>query len=113
MKFGTSSCWYSTIVDKKFDFGNFTILGDMTSQIYSSHERNESSNSDICLWKMGLTIKTYVFFSVKNRFFSDPKLTPCLFQQFPSTGGVRYGSQTPIFKARSSQDQNYDGRKEC
>ena len=29
------------------------------------------------------------------------------------TGGVRHGSQTPIIKARSSQDQNYDGRKEC
>ena len=29
------------------------------------------------------------------------------------TGGVRYGSQTPIFKARSSRDQNYYGRKEC
>ena len=28
-------------------------------------------------------------------------------------GGVRYGSHTPIFKARSSHDQNYDGRKEC
>ena len=28
-------------------------------------------------------------------------------------GGVRYGSQTNIFKARSSQDQNYDGREEC
>ena len=28
-------------------------------------------------------------------------------------GGVCYGSQTPIFKARSSQDQNYDRRKEC
>ena len=28
-------------------------------------------------------------------------------------GRVRYGSQTPIFKERSLQDQNYDGRKEC
>ena len=28
------------------------------------------------------------------------------------TGGVRYGSQTPIFKAPSSDEQNYDGRKE-
>ena len=27
--------------------------------------------------------------------------------------GVRYGSQTSIFKVRSSQDQNYDGWKEC
>ena len=29
------------------------------------------------------------------------------------SGGVRYGSQIPIFKARSSQDQNYDVRKDC
>ena len=29
------------------------------------------------------------------------------------SGGVRYGSQIPMFKARSLDDQNYDGRKEC
>ena len=29
------------------------------------------------------------------------------------TGGIRYGSQTPVFKTRFSQGQNYDGWKEC
>ena len=35
----------------------------------------------------------------------------CICEHYP--GGVRYGSHTPIFKARSSHDQYYDGRKEC
>ena len=60
-------------------------------------------------WGNKENVVVFVFYLIKNCPWHDLTTTTHRVR----AGGVRYGSQTPIFKARSSHDQNYDGRKEC
>ena len=58
-------------------------------------------------------MKQYRLLSYANKLLTINYQQFLLYSERKVTGGVRYGSQTPMFKARSSDDQNYDGRKEC
>ena len=46
----------------EFEFGNFSVSRDMTSQSYPSHKGSKSSNSDNCIYprKIGLTLMSRI-----------------------------------------------------
>ena len=71
MKFSKSNCKYLIMYARKFEFGSYSILEDMTSQSYPSHEGNDSLNSVTYPWKMSLTWQNWVFMSRIVLF--DPK----------------------------------------
>ena len=74
---------YRTIPDTKFEFGIFSIFGDMIHKL-SLSKRVEQVIEFVYLppangFKL---LKNEVFMS--RDFLFNPKLTPCQFQQFPS-----------------------------
>ena len=64
-----SNYGYFVTYDAKFKFSSLSNLSDMTSQRYSLHEENESSNLDIYPRNTDLTLK--MNFYVQNRPPSD------------------------------------------
>ena len=57
MKFCKSHYGHKSISDTKFDSSNFSSFGAMKSQSFPFKKGNESSDLDICAWKIGLTLK--------------------------------------------------------